>query len=255
MIGSILSDVLLVFGCCLVSASYNKDVLYFNTAVAQSLSSLMTITAVTIILPTALYSTFPSANLEDTIISFSRSTSIVLLALYVGYLYFHLGTHKHLFESQKPDDSNESPRHGTPHSTYITSTLKLVAAAIVTVICTRFLFESIHGTTKVTGLTKTFIAVILIPIASNSPEGTAVIAAAQVGDVDSAIGVIVNSTLQIGLFVIPFLVILGWMIYQPMTLYFETSHTVILFLSIIVVNHLLQDGRYTYIHGVMLVAL
>ena len=42
--------------------------------------------------------------------------------------------------------------------------------------------------------------------------------------------------MQIALLVTPFLVILGWIIGQPMTLHFETFETVVFFLSVLVVN-------------------
>lgn len=42
--------------------------------------------------------------------------------------------------------------------------------------------------------------------------------------------------MQIALLVTPFLVILGWILGQPMTLHFETFETVVFFLSVLVVN-------------------
>ena len=42
--------------------------------------------------------------------------------------------------------------------------------------------------------------------------------------------------MQIALLVTPFLVILGWIIGQDMTLHFETFETVVFFLSVLVVN-------------------
>ncbi|RHZ51797.1 uncharacterized protein CDV56_104838 [Aspergillus thermomutatus] len=256
MIGSILSDVLLILGACLVSASYDKDVRCFNPTVVQSLSSLMMITVVTIILPTALYSTSPSTNLDDRILSFSCSTAAILLALYFGYLYFHLSTHRHLFESKddgdKPNNTEEPPSAAPGH---LASTLKMTSATLATVFCSYLVFASIDGTVETTGITKTFVGAVLIPLASNSPEGSAVIMAVRGGDADSAVGVIVDSVLQIGLLLIPVLVILGWFLNQPMSLDFENWHTAILFLSALVVDQLLQDGRYTYTQGIVLIAL
>lgn len=71
----------------------------------------------------------------------------------------------------------------------------------------------------------------------------------------SPIRVIIDSLLQIGLFAIPFLVIVGWCIGEPMTLFFDSLQTVSMFLAVLVVNHLLRDGQYAYIHGAMLLAL
>ena len=121
--------------------------------------------------------------------------------------------------------------------------------------CTYLLLESIDETAEILNITEIFIGAILIPIASNAPECVTIMVASQKGKINFAIGVIVSSILQIALFVIPFLVILGWIIGQPMTLKFEMFQTTMLFFAVLVVNRLLQDGKYTYIQGAMLVAL
>jgi Ca2+:H+ antiporter len=66
------------------------------------------------------------------------------------------------------------------------------------------------------------------------------------------IGIAVSSSLQIGLLVSPILVLIGWGIGQPMTLFFKNFETVILFASILIVNYLIQDGRSNWLEGVLL---
>lgn len=231
----------------------------FNSALAKTLSSLMMITAMTMLLPTALYSTFPVSEIDDRVLSFSRGTSLVMLALYGGYLYFYLGTHKHLFlsnESETSDDENNGDSSFAPNRASLASSIiRLITAVAATVFCTELLLESTGDIVQTLGVSEVFIAIVFIPIASNSTEGVTVIAASRTGDTDSAIRVIIDSLLQIGLFVIPFLVIIGWCIAEPMTLFFDSFQTVAMFLAILVVNHLLRDGQYAYIHGAMLLAL
>ena len=225
-------------------------------AVADALSSLMVITAVALILPTALYSTFTSSEsseLRDKILAFSRGSAVVLFVLYIMYLYFQLKTHPHLFEDA--DDRNVAEEERGPRLKLYAASITLITATAGIMGCTHFLIDNVEQTAKAAHITKTFIAAVLIPIASNAPECVSVIVASRNGNMKFAIGVIVGSILQIALFVIPFLVALGWIIQQPMTLYFEIFQTTILFLAVLVVNRLLQDGKYTYIQGVMLVAL
>ncbi|KAJ5558853.1 hypothetical protein N7535_009265 [Penicillium sp. DV-2018c] len=259
MVGSILSDILLVFGCCLITASYNKDVLGFNIALAKTLSSLMMISAVTMLLPTALYTTFPVVEIDEKVLLFSRGTSLVLLLLYGGYLYFYLRTHKYLFISTDietdGDEDNEPPSPLANRAKLALSVIRLIAAIVATIFCTEILIESTSDMAETLGVSDLFIAIFFFPIASNSTEGVHVIAASRTGDTDSAIRVIIDSLLQIGLFVIPFLVMIGWCIAEPMTLFFDSFQTVAMFLAILVVNHLLRDGQYAYIHGAMLLAL
>jgi Ca2+/H+ antiporter len=219
----------------------------------------MMITSVTMLLPTALYSTFPVSEIDDRVLSFSRGTSLVLLALYGGYLYFYLGTHKHLFLSNESETSDEEiegdSSSAANRASLASSIIRLITAVAATIFCTELLLESVGDMTQTLGVSEVFIAIVFIPIASNSTEGVTVIAASRTGDTDTAIQVIIDSLLQIGLFVIPFLVVIGWCIAEPMTLFFDSFQTVAMFLAILVVNHLLRDGQYAYIHGAMLLAL
>ncbi|KAF4625531.1 hypothetical protein G7Y89_g12638 [Cudoniella acicularis] len=297
MLGSILSDILFVLGCCFFSAAWQRPILKLNTAVTDTLSSLMLITAVALILPTALYSTFADSakppDLDGQILAFSRGTALVLLVLYLVYLYFELVSHKHLFDppqfngrasmdyttitgvpteqeirrlmrqdterdmeqvmEPEEQDDEESTSPSTMGNLITTAILICSGGAIMA--CAHLLLNSVNDTSDATGISRTFIATILLPIASNAPECATVLKSYNTGRVDFAVGVIVGSILQIALFVTPVLVALGWIINRAMDLYFETFQTITLFFSILLVNHLLQDKKYTYMHGTVLVGL
>ena len=96
-----------------------------------------------------------------------------------------------------------------------------------------------------------FIGLVLIPIVGNAAEHVTAVIVAYKGKMDLAINVAIGSSMQIALFVTPFLVILGWIIGQPMTLHFQGFETVVFFLSVLVVNYLIQDGKSNYLEGAM----
>jgi Ca2+:H+ antiporter len=228
-------------------------------AMADALSSLMIITATALILPTALYSFMGSDLLDRNVLSFSRGSAVVLLVLYLMYLYFQLGTHPHFFIDAQNDGSNTGGEGNVaeeqPSLSLSAATITLITATIGIVGCARLFLKSVPETADVMDITETFIAAIIIPIASNAPECSTIVIASQHGRINFAIGVIVSSILQIALFVIPFLVVLGWIIGEGLDLYFQQFQTTILFLAVLVVNRLLQDEKYTYVQGAMLVAL
>ena len=252
-----------VLGCCLFSAALDKQTPTFNPAMADALSSLMIITATALILPTALYSTFSESQrngFASRILTFSRASAVVLLALYVVFVYFQLSNPQYFNSdpgqptSAVEDTRSSNGQHEVPLDVSAASALLLVSTTGI-VICAHLLLDSVEGTADTAHITKTFIAAILIPIASNAPEAATIMAVSRGNKVNYGIGVIVGSILQIALFVIPFLVILGWILHQGLNLCFETFQTIMLFLSVLVVNRLLQDRIYTYAQGAMLVAL
>lgn len=239
----------------------------------------MLITAMTLVLPTALYSTFPASatNIDSKILSFSRSTGVAMLLLYIAYLYFQLKTHASLFMSEEDDvdhsdylnisetpaaerdqdiDGNERGGEDLPSIREVgIATVVLVISGLLIGRCTYSIMESLDGTVDTLGISKIFVALILMPMASNAPELTQVVAASRKKKINYAISVIIGSILQISLFVLPILVIIGWILNIAMDLYFKASQTYILLFAITVVNQVLQDRQYTYLHGTMLLSV
>jgi Ca2+:H+ antiporter len=73
---------------------------------------------------------------------------------------------------------------------------------------------------------------------------------------DLAIGVAIGSSLQIALLVLPFVVVLGWIIGKDnMTLFFDGFQIAVLFVAVILVNYLIQDGKSHWLEGVLLMIL
>jgi hypothetical protein len=62
----------------------------------------------------------------------------------------------------------------------------------------------------------------------------------------------VGSCIQIALFVIPLLVLIGWIADKPMSLLFDPLETITLFLSVLLVRFATEDGRTHYMSGVAL---
>jgi Ca2+:H+ antiporter len=79
--------------------------------------------------------------------------------------------------------------------------------------------------------------------------------AASKHKMDLALRVALGSSMQIALFVTSFLVLLGWIIQQPMSLAFEPFDAVVFFLSVIVVAGLVPDGESNYLEGAILVGM
>ncbi|KAH8918605.1 hypothetical protein BT69DRAFT_1338025 [Atractiella rhizophila] len=69
---------------------------------------------------------------------------------------------------------------------------------------------------------------------------------------DLSISVAVGSSIQISLFVIPLLVVLGWIIGKPLSLLFDPFESIVLFLSVLIVGYATQDGKSNWLEGFLL---
>lgn len=254
MLGSILSNILLVLGCCFLAGGIKRQECHFNPTVASTMSSLMTVASTSLVIPATLYAALRrSANdTEKDILVLSHGTAIILLLLYILYLYFQLYSHSNLFEATDPETGERVESDEEPHilGPFAAGTA-LVVVTILVAVCAEYLVGSIDAIVETAHVSKTFIGLILIPIVGNAAEHVTAVVVAYKNKMDLAIGVAIGSSMQIALFVTPFLVILGWIIGQPMTLHFQGFETVVFFLSVLVVNYLIGDGKSNYLEGAM----
>ncbi|PGG99537.1 calcium/proton exchanger [Blastomyces parvus] len=271
MLGSILSNILLVLGCCFLVGGLRHHEQTFNSTVASTMSSLMAVASASLIIPATLYAALANskADTHGNILILSHGTAIILLVLYVMYLYFQLRSHTDLFEGGSAENANNGSvvRNGNGGEETVAAGeaeeeeeeerilnpwaagIALLIVTIAVSICAEFLVGSIDSIVEATHISKTFIGLILIPIVGNAAEHVTAIVVAYKNKMDLAIGVAIGSSLQIALFVTPFLVILGWIMGRDMTLHFHSFETVTFFLSQLVVTLLIQDGKSNYLEG------
>lgn len=249
MLGSILSNMLLVLGCCFLAGGIKYPEQSFNETVASTMSSLMAVSSASLIIPATLYAamrgTAASDDKEGNILILSHGTAIILLIIYVLYLLFQLKTHTQLFDEQEQEggDAEEGGASKEKEPEILSPIAAGIALVIVTLcvaVCAEYLVDSIDSIVETAHISKTFIGLILLPIVGNAAEHVTAVVVAMKDKMDLAIGVAIGSSMQIALLVTPFLVILGWIIDQPMTLHFEIFETVVFFLSVLITNYLIQ---------------
>jgi Ca2+:H+ antiporter len=209
----------------------------------------MVVSSASLIIPSVLYSTISSKSPDvvQSVLSLSRAASVVLLAFYLVYLYFQLKSHSALFVDDEPEQKEEQVL-----GPWVAS-IVLILATLGATVCSDCLVESVDGFVEKWHVSRAFIGLIVVPIVGNAGEFNTVISSSLKGNMDLAIGVVVGSTLQIALFVSPFLVICGMIIGQPMSLRYSPFETVVFFLSVIVMDCLIRGGRSNYYEGCLLV--
>ncbi|GBE81741.1 calcium/proton exchanger [Sparassis latifolia] len=275
MLGSILSNLLLVLGCSFLAGGLKYPESNFQVTAAQTSSSLMTLACLTLVIPAAYHSSkLPTGNdttdallitfdrmgskisdLDDEsqkgLLTLSRGTAILLLIVYVVYLFFQLKTHAYLYkDAHAEDEEGERSKMSVPAAA---SALLLVT--VVTSFCADYLVASIEETARRYSIPKPFIGLILLPIVSNAAEHVTSVWMALKNKMELTIGICVGSSIQIAAFVIPLLVIVGWITGHNLTLFFANFETIVLFVSVLLVQFLVQDGKSNYMEGLMLIAL
>lgn len=270
MLGSILSNLLLVLGCCFLAGGFTRVQQTFNQTVAQTMSSLMALATAGLLIPAAFHASMPipsgsfpdpDSDSDSKILSLSRGVAIILLVLYILYLVFQLKTHRALFEEQTPEDDGiittpvlATDKEEEQHLSIVGSLSVLVVATVLVSLCADYLVGSIDDIVELSGLSKTFIGLVVIPIVGNAAEHATAVIVAMKDKMDLAIGVAVGSSLQIAIFVTPFMVIIGWIVDVPMSLYFSTFETAVMFVAVFITNLVILDGESNWLEGAMLLS-
>ncbi|KAG6836827.1 hypothetical protein H0H93_002673 [Arthromyces matolae] len=157
----------------------------------------------------------------------------------------------------------EKEEEETPQMNIWTTLILLATVTVLTsaphfqlvAVTAEFLVDSIDGMTAGGHIGKEFVGIILLPIVGNAAEHVTAVTVSVKDKLTLSIGVAVGSSIQIALFVIPFIVTLGWILGKPLTLLFDTYESVTLFLAVLTVNYVIQDGRSNWLEGFILMCL
>ncbi|KAK1834353.1 Sodium/calcium exchanger protein-domain-containing protein [Podospora conica] len=303
LIGSILSNLLLV-GMCFLFGGLRRQEQYFNTTVAQTAASLLALAVAAVIVPT-VFDLASDANQGD-VASLSRGTSMILLVVYAAYLLFQLKTHSSVFAetSQKvearpfrrpgalkegaiaqglvhpagimgahnpsvtdqerlrdmvttnPQANQEEDDEEEPQLHFIVAVATLIISTVIIAFCAEYMVDGIGAVTEGGKVSEEFVGLILLPIVGNAAEHATAVTVAIKDKMDLAIGVAVGSSMQVALFLIPLLVIIGWgMGIENMTLSFDIFQVAVLFVAVLLVNYLIADGKSHWLEGMLLICL
>ncbi|KAK4938527.1 hypothetical protein LTR10_021059 [Elasticomyces elasticus] len=127
-----------------------------------------------------------------------------------------------------------------------TAIVLLIVSSLLVTICRQFLVNALDDIISSGPFSQAFIGFIILPTA-------ATIVAAR-GDFDLAIGVSVGSSIQMSLFVTPFVVLAGWAMNKEMTMYFGLFEIVALFATTFLVNSLILSSKTNALEGSILCA-
>jgi Ca2+:H+ antiporter len=289
LIGSMLSNLLLVMGMCFFFGGVNRLEQHFNPVVAQTAASLLALAVASLIIPTAFHA-WSGAGTTG-IAPLSRGTSIILLFVYGCYLFFQLKSHTEIYNRPSPkvekrrqkisegDASrglaqigkmtatmggqnaqqmkiHEEDDEEQPQLSIWVAVLTLTISTTFVALCAEFMVGSIDALTENGGISKTFVGLILLPIVGNAAEHATAVTVACKDKMDLAIGVAVGSSMQIALLVLPLIIVIGWIMgLENMTLYFDAFQVILLFVSVLLVNYLIADGKSHWLEGVLLIMM
>jgi Ca2+:H+ antiporter len=246
--GSILGNLLLVFGASALAGGLKYRHQKFNRTAAAMSATLMALSAIGLLVP-ALFHWVTHGSSGSAERNISLEISIVLFVTYVLSLVFALGTHKDLYLGTSEPHEEASPMRPK------TAGLVLLGSTALIAWMSELLVHAVEPASKSLGLTEVFVGVIAVAIVGNAAEHSTAILMAMKNQMDLAYHIAVGSSMQIALFVAPMLVFLSYALGSPMDLLFTTFEVITVGLAVAVVTLVAADGESNWMEGVLLLAV
>jgi Ca2+:H+ antiporter len=249
--GSIIGNLLLVMGLSMLLGGLRYKEQTFQPIVARVNASSMNLAVIAILLPTAMKFSAHEIS-QNTLQNLSLAVAVVLILVYALTLLFSMKTHSYLYEVGIVETVEDETHHGKPNIWLWTGVLLI--CTLLVALESELLVNSLEVATSQLGLTALFTGVILVPIIGNAAEHATAVTVAMKDKMDLSVSVAVGSSMQIALFVAPFLVLAGWALGQPMDLNFNPFELVAVAVAVLIANSISSDGKSNWLEGTLLLA-
>ena len=245
--GSIIANVLLVFGVAAIAGGIRRPIVTFNRTAAGLGTTMLLLSAIGLVVP----ATFHLLSRTEAVgVELRLDTEIagVLFATYFLYLFFALKTHRNLYTG--------AAEAGKSHGTAWPSILKLMLATTAVAVVSEALVGSVEVAARAMGTTELFAGVVVVALVGNAAEHYSAVSLAWKGQMDAALQIAVGSSTQIALFVAPALVFLSYAIGNtPMDLLFTVFEVMAVTLAVLIISFIAHDGETHWMEGVQLLAV
>lgn len=242
--GSIIGNLLLVLGMAIFfgGIKFKKQVFGKTASMASAVTLLLA--TIALIIP-AIFLQTASGVSSDVIEKLSVAVAILLMLSYAASLFFILKTHKHLY--------TEEVGKYEPKWSVKKSTLVLLTATLTVAWMSEILVGSIEPVVVSFGWTELFVGVIFVAIIGNAAEHTSAITMAVKNKMDLAAQISIGSATQIVMFVMPALILISLLFKTQMSIVFSTFELIVIVLSVMLANLVVEDGETNWFEGLQLV--
>lgn len=255
IVGSLVGNLLLLLGVVIVVSTYDQRSLEF--ARSSRVQSTMLFLAVGIFLLPTLFS-FRRESTGMHLDEISDGIAVVLFLLYGLALLFMFRTHVSVFRGGDPEEG-EQPEPEAEEEEAAWSPKAAVAvlagATVLVAIAAEIVSGSVEEAGGSLGLTTGFLGFIVLPLVGNAAEQFSGITLAAKDRLDVAADIAVSASIQLVLFAVPVLVLVGALAGHPFRLVFDPFELAVLVVGTLLVRQLVDDNRSHWFEGAMLLGL
>jgi Ca2+:H+ antiporter len=244
ILGSILSNALLVLGLVIIAGAWRASdgVMRFNPRLPNDTATLLLVSSFIIVLIGLTRSSADAASSDSKTISIIGA--VVILIVYMTWLRQYLTS---------PDTAGRE-EHGRARLGLAASVILLVVAGTASAFVSDWFVNALEPTIHTLHISKAFAGLVIVAIAGNAVEHAVGVVLAAKGHSDLAIAVVKNSVSQIAAFLYPVLVLVSLLTATTLTFSLAPVYIGALLGTAVIVWQITGDGEATIFEGTALVA-
>jgi Ca2+:H+ antiporter len=244
LVGSILGNSLFVLGLAFFVGGLRHGTQRFASEAPRMIATLTLLAVSALALPTLVfYLHAPAAGHED---GFSIACAVILLIVFIASIPVSL-------KGGPTSLPNEEAEKLWP---IWLAVVVLIGAGVGSVFVSDWFVTALTPAINILHISQTFTGLVLVALAGNAVENVVGIQLAAKNKVDYAISVILNSSLQVALGLVPVLVILSFFIGSAhLTLVLPPLLVAALGLTALLSTVITYDGESTWLEGLTLIGL
>jgi Ca2+:H+ antiporter len=258
LVGSILSNILLVMGAAMLWGGRKRQRQHFEGTAANAQAAMLMLACAALVMPAVfelvIGGSLPKPGDErrhyaGDLELMSLLVAVVLIGTYIAGLVFSLRTHRDLFN---PIDEEE---HAAAWNVRRSVGVLAVAGAAVALM-SEILVGSIEDASAGIGLSPFFVSIIVVAIVGNAAEHWVAVYFADRDKMDLSVNIAIGSSAQIALFAAPLLVLASFFIGPyPLALVFNGLELGAILLAVLIANQVTHEGESTWFEGFQLLAV
>ena len=251
LIGSIIGNLLLVFGLATLLGGLKFKEQKFNRHSAEANGSMMTISVISLLVPAIFIHNSHLKDSAPSVANLSLAVAILLIALYIGGLIFSLKSHKSFFQDEVKHEGEEEEK---PSMSQAQALGILIVSTLFIAFESEFLVSSIEPVVHQLHMSELFLGIILIPIIGNAAEHSTAVVMAVKNKMDISVNIAISSAAQIAMFVAPLIIIVSRWSHHPVTIVFSSIELICVAAAVMITQQVTRDGKTNWLEGAQLLA-
>ena len=249
--GSVVGNLLFVAGLSMIAGGWNRKTLKFNALAAESQCGQLILAVSAALVPALFFRVATQLHHPELIHRVSIGVSVILMISYLLGLLFTFRTHSDRLTAIAGHEAVEGESQWSVRK----ALLVLLGASVVMGVVAEGLVHAVDAAGKAWGMNEVFLGFIVVAIVGNAAEHSTAVLMAMRNQMDTALNISMQSSVQIALFVTPLLVFLSYGLGHPLDIVFTPFEILAGGLAVAVFAYLVLDGETNWYEGVQLLAV